>query len=282
MSVTKRVRYEVLRRDEYTCRYCGEAAPDVKLTVDHVNPVSLGGSDDPSNLVAACQDCNAGKSSSQPDAPLVAAVSDGAIQWAAAVVEAADVALADHDALDERCAAFEAHWGGYKDKAGAPYPLDPGWRFSVDRWLAAGLPLPILFDSAEKAMSLDKVADKAKFRYTAGVAWKSLNKIHATALQSLTQPPAPVSTLSPRRDRRGRPWAGWDRIIHMSEHMTLDNTSVAEQEKVIELIELAKACLAVSEEAGKDSSDSRLMVVDAISGLDITFCVDCMPDEAAS
>lgn len=35
MPVSKRLRYEVLRRDSHTCRYCGGAAPDVKLTVDH-------------------------------------------------------------------------------------------------------------------------------------------------------------------------------------------------------------------------------------------------------
>ncbi|MGC7224589.1 HNH endonuclease, partial [Mycobacteroides abscessus subsp. massiliense] len=44
MAVTKRLRYEVLRRDNYSCRYCGRSAPEVKLTVDHVVPVALGGS----------------------------------------------------------------------------------------------------------------------------------------------------------------------------------------------------------------------------------------------
>lgn len=58
MTVSKRIRFEVLRRDNYTCRYCGGSAPDVKLTVDHVMPVALG---DPTNLVTACKDCNAGK-----------------------------------------------------------------------------------------------------------------------------------------------------------------------------------------------------------------------------
>lgn len=52
MAVTKRTRFEVLRRDNYTCRYC--RSTDGALTVDHVTPRSLGGSDDPSNLVACC------------------------------------------------------------------------------------------------------------------------------------------------------------------------------------------------------------------------------------
>lgn len=57
MAVSKRTRFEVLRRDNHTCRYCGQAAPDVKLTVDHVTPVALGGTDDPANLVTACAEC---------------------------------------------------------------------------------------------------------------------------------------------------------------------------------------------------------------------------------
>ena len=39
MAVSKRTRYEVLRRDNHACRYCGASAPDAKLTVDHVLPV---------------------------------------------------------------------------------------------------------------------------------------------------------------------------------------------------------------------------------------------------
>lgn len=41
MSVSKRLRFEVLRRDNHTCRYCGSSAPEVKLTIDHVVPVAL-------------------------------------------------------------------------------------------------------------------------------------------------------------------------------------------------------------------------------------------------
>lgn len=56
------VRFDVLRRDGYTCRYCGRKAPLVRLQVDHVIPWSAGGSDDLSNLVTACVECNIGKS----------------------------------------------------------------------------------------------------------------------------------------------------------------------------------------------------------------------------
>jgi len=58
----KAVRFAVLKRDNFTCRYCGRSAPDVVLEVDHIISRAQGGSDDPSNLITSCLDCNAGKS----------------------------------------------------------------------------------------------------------------------------------------------------------------------------------------------------------------------------
>ena len=61
MAVSKSLRFDVLRRDEYRCRYCGAKAPHVALEVDHVIPRSRGGEDTLDNLVAACFSCNRGK-----------------------------------------------------------------------------------------------------------------------------------------------------------------------------------------------------------------------------
>jgi hypothetical protein len=55
------VRFEVFKRDKFTCRYCGKRPPDVMLEVDHIQPVCDGGSDDPNNLTTACFACNRGK-----------------------------------------------------------------------------------------------------------------------------------------------------------------------------------------------------------------------------
>lgn len=80
MAVSRRLRFEVLRRDNFTCRYCGASAPDVRLEVDHVTPRSLGGPDKPWNLVAACQDCNGGKSAMAADEPLIEGPSEEALR----------------------------------------------------------------------------------------------------------------------------------------------------------------------------------------------------------
>ena len=59
---SKRLRFEILKRDGYRCKYCGANGEKVTLHVDHVFPESKGGKDNPSNLVTACSDCNFGKS----------------------------------------------------------------------------------------------------------------------------------------------------------------------------------------------------------------------------
>ena len=64
--ISKQVRFEVFKRDEFTCRYCGRSTPDVTLHVDHVVAVANGGTDEMDNLVTSCFECNLGKS----DTPL--------------------------------------------------------------------------------------------------------------------------------------------------------------------------------------------------------------------
>ena len=64
-QIGKRLRFEVFKRDRFTCQYCGKQSPDVVLHVDHINPVSLGGKNTITNLITACKDCNLGKSNIQ-------------------------------------------------------------------------------------------------------------------------------------------------------------------------------------------------------------------------
>jgi hypothetical protein len=61
-DLSKRQRFEVFKRDSFTCQYCGESAPDVVLNVDHIIPVAKGGKNAITNLITSCFDCNSGKS----------------------------------------------------------------------------------------------------------------------------------------------------------------------------------------------------------------------------
>jgi len=62
VSLTKR---EILRRDDYTCQYCGHRTRI--LTVDHVMPRRLGGQHTWTNVVAACPPCNRRKGGKLPE-----------------------------------------------------------------------------------------------------------------------------------------------------------------------------------------------------------------------
>lgn len=56
------LKYEVMKRARYRCELCGTSAAEIALEVDHIQPRSLGGSDDLNNLQALCYRCNARKS----------------------------------------------------------------------------------------------------------------------------------------------------------------------------------------------------------------------------
>lgn len=77
-STGKRRRFEIFKRDLFTCQYCGGQPPAVVLVVDHIDPVAGGGADTVDNLITACETCNQGKASRslttriiRPDADLL-------------------------------------------------------------------------------------------------------------------------------------------------------------------------------------------------------------------
>lgn len=189
MAVSKRLRYEILRRDNHACRYCGSCAPDAKLTIDHVVPVALGGSDEATNLVTACADCNAGKTSSSPDAPIVDDVSADALRWAAAMEEAAERQYVTAEARDEQLADFFAMWTGWT--LGEPdkhVPLPSDWSRSLDTFCDRGC----THDEYDRAISIAmraRVRHEDRFRYFCGVIWSMLRERVDMAVQILNETP---------------------------------------------------------------------------------------------
>jgi len=198
MAVSKRLRYEILRRDNYTCRYCGAKAPDVPLRVDHVTPVALGGSDDPTNLATSCHDCNAGKTSSSPDATLVADVADGALRWAAAMEQAADVLLRQDEPKVAYREVFVSEWNrwGYgegDDRKKIELPSD--WKAGLERFRVAGLPDWAWAEIVDASMGNKKVKHESKFKYCCGIAWNQVTVIQHEARRLVG---ASASTAAPR------------------------------------------------------------------------------------
>ena len=199
MAVTKRLRYEVLRRDNHTCRYCGASAPDVKLTVDHVVPQALGGSDEPANLVTACDPCNSGKTSMPADAPIVADVEQDALRWAAAMGKAAEMARAKHEVRLDYRNTFREAWDDWKtgpEHAQKPVPLDANWESSLDNFYEAGLPDWELSEAVRAAMTNQKVIPANTFRYFAGICWTKIRQMQDQAGQIIDAGPDSVPRVS--------------------------------------------------------------------------------------
>lgn len=68
--VSKALKLQIFERDGHRCRWCGRpetpigeitSTPPVSLTIDHIFPVSRGGTSDPDNLQTLCNRCNSAK-----------------------------------------------------------------------------------------------------------------------------------------------------------------------------------------------------------------------------
>lgn len=192
MALTRRLRFEILRRDKHTCFYCGRKAPDVELQVDHVIPTALGGTDEPTNLVAACTDCNSGKTSLPPDAPTVEAVSGRALLWAAAIVEAGAWMATDRGLIVDARLCLDDTWNkyGYTGRGGkiTPFYRPDDWPLSVTQWKRRGLTSHELIDLVEDCMLRQGVQDR--WTYLCGMVWRFLDEKQERALDIIETDPS--------------------------------------------------------------------------------------------
>ena len=62
-KVTKKIKDFIKARDGYICKYCGRTEGNgLFLCIDHIFPISLGGTSDLDNLQTLCNKCNQRKS----------------------------------------------------------------------------------------------------------------------------------------------------------------------------------------------------------------------------
>ena len=180
MALSKRLRFEILRRDNHACRYCGAGAPEVNLTVDHVVPSALGGSDEPDNLVAACRDCNSGKTSVPADAAVVEDVRQDAVRWARAMERAA-VVQGEKEALQSSLFAVAVAWWEENDnwsnvgsRSWMGRPND--WASTIRGFLSQGFTPEALVANAETAYGNARVPMNQIWRYFCGICWRQLRE----------------------------------------------------------------------------------------------------------
>lgn len=171
--VSKRLRFEILRRDGFKCRYCGAVAAERELRVDHVIPEALGGPSEPSNLATACDPCNSGKTSVKLDDPVVDDVARDALRWARAMEIAAAGQRASRTDRDAHRNVFLNGWNGL--------PLPEDWHGSIDAFIRAGLDDSDIGEAIEIAMGKRYVKTSALFKYFCGICWRVLEERRETA-----------------------------------------------------------------------------------------------------
>jgi hypothetical protein len=66
-AISKKLRFDIFKRDGFVCQYCGAHPPQAILHVDHIVPVKEGGGNEDTNLVTACDRCNLGKGAASLD-----------------------------------------------------------------------------------------------------------------------------------------------------------------------------------------------------------------------
>jgi 5-methylcytosine-specific restriction endonuclease McrA len=60
-TFTKQEWQEMKARYNYRCLRCGRGEPEIKLSIDHIVPIVLGGANDIANIQPLCRACNASK-----------------------------------------------------------------------------------------------------------------------------------------------------------------------------------------------------------------------------
>lgn len=171
-QLSTRTRFEVFKRDEFTCQYCGAHPPEAVLHVDHIIAVANGGTNDSDNLVTACSSCNLGKSD-----VLLSAVPQTLKDKADSIVERERQLAGYAEVMEAQRARIERDcWRVIEDLFPGTKSICRPWYGSVKRFVEQ-LGVFGVLDAVEitKAWGGSN-SDSRVFRYFCAVCW---NKIRA-------------------------------------------------------------------------------------------------------
>jgi hypothetical protein len=166
VAVSKKKRFEVFKRDKFVCQYCGQSPPDVILECDHIAPRCEGGSDDYSNLITSCFDCNRGKSGNllgDSDCNRVQELQLEQIAQLAAfnrMLIASEETLKDQQAWLAKTVAENMDWIDLDDHEKKSLAL-----------FARKLTITEIVEASQKAGSKRISGNSARWRYFCGVCW---------------------------------------------------------------------------------------------------------------
>lgn len=189
MSISVRTRFEVFKRDRFTCAYCGRTPPEVLLQADHVVPRAAGGSDEIHNLITSCQTCNQGKAArllEEGTTPVVGRATVEELQERIDQAKAYMEAVAGLRAtLDEQVASVIEAWARaygataeeQKDGSFWVFPGYGRWpdERSIRRFLRS-LPLDRVLEAVDITAARWKSPNDATRRYFYGVCQRMIRE----------------------------------------------------------------------------------------------------------
>ncbi len=165
-GISKLTRFEIFKRDGFTCQYCGSTPPAVLLEVDHIVPVAEGGRTDNENLTTACFDCNRGKAARSLDS-----VPQALKDRAAEIAEREEQLRGYHNILEARRQRIEDEtWLIVEALEGKPVDSYNRSNLSSIRKFLEKLTFHDVLDAAENALSRFPYGNR-KFKYFCGICW---------------------------------------------------------------------------------------------------------------
>jgi len=178
MAITKKLRFEVFKRDGFCCQYCGKHPPDAVLECDHVIPESKNGRTILENLITACFECNRGKSNRPLDS-----VPRSLAESAEAIKERRLQLRLYERLLNNEAKEFDNRANAV---ASAYHKAFPDWSLSetfVDGTLKTSflkkLPLPSVLQAMQLACIRVPYPDRS-IKYFCGICWKLIREERTT------------------------------------------------------------------------------------------------------
>ena len=172
-SISKRKRFDVFKRDSFTCQYCGAHPPHVILHIDHIIPVVEGGGNEIENLVTACESCNLGKS-----ANLLADVPPSLADRAKEVAEREEQIRGYAEVMQARADRIENEaWAIAAALKGAEYleSYDGRRLLSIRRFLEQMAYHHVLEAAEITRAKFYQIGNRA-FRYFCGICWARIRE----------------------------------------------------------------------------------------------------------
>ena len=168
-SLTKKQRFEVFKRDGFTCQYCGRRPPDVILEVDHIIAVAKGGGNEDHNLICACVECNQDKRDGTLNAaPIDVRARAETLRERMEQTEAYDALLREQKEKQDWevydiATVYADHFDGWDLNAAA--------RTSIRRFLKR-LPFTEVLEAME--MACGRTSRNRAFLYFCGICWSKI------------------------------------------------------------------------------------------------------------